>query len=61
MAWLASIGSIVPGWVRERARCEERLWPLRILAAALVVVTLANLWLLGMLWTADAPVYYVPP
>ncbi len=54
-------GSTVPAWVRERIRRLEDDWPPRALAAALAGVILAVLFLLGVLCSADAPVYYARP
>jgi integral membrane sensor domain MASE1 len=57
----ATTGSTAPAWVRERIEGFERAWPLWVLGAALAGVIVVSLVLLGVLWSAEPPVYYALP
>ncbi len=61
MISFASTGGTAPGWIRERARCQERIWSPMVLSAALMIVILAVACLLAGLCWAEAAVYYARP
>ena len=54
-------GPIVPAWIRDEIARQEERWPRLVLAAEMIAAMALELALGGVIWTADAVVYYARP